>query len=585
MTKPSLHSLLLIVLATAVAGATPVAHSVDLTVNGKRCDDPDAALLVGDHLYIASSVLISQLGLKVAPTPSGLWRISGYTRSVGIRPDTSFYKIGDDTRKLSIAPFFRGSELYVPAQMILATFELTLTPGKIWSLRSTPAEVLAVRQGSHKDRVRFVIDLSASALFSWYEQPGRLVLEIPTPVSPSGSRLVQKLQEFRDDLAPQVSLATDDQITRLTIYHYSGEPPVLTTLLDQPRVVVDLYRAPQVCPAGGAPTTKPKPGDIWGTNVFLGRRGPVRGFVMRFDPRRSGYSLRPALAGATIMQRARVSRIAQRAQAYGAINGGFFSLLGPPLGMLVIDGEWIKAPLYNRAVFGIDNEGQCDIRRVGLSAHLEFEGIGPIAVESINEGHLAENSVVVYTQRWGPTVEGAPGRTRLVVDKSRRVVSVLSNGEGTLIPQAGLVISGFGTRAQGLKQIPIGTRVSLKLDADPSWPGLKHAVGGGPLLVSGGQVTITAADERFRGDITSGSRPRTALGITSKGTVILLAVQSPGLTLTELAKVLIKLGARRAMNLDGGGSTAIVVGGRVLNCPSDGCERAVSNALLVIRDH
>jgi exopolysaccharide biosynthesis protein len=54
-------------------------------------------------------------------------------------------------------------------------------------------------------------------------------------------------------------------------------------------------------------------------------------------------------------------------------------------------------------------------------------------------------------------------------------------------------------------------------------------------------------------------------------------------TLTELANILLRMGARDAMNFDGGGSTAMVVQGRVLNLPSDGCERAVSNALLVVK--
>ena len=58
---------------------------------------------------------------------------------------------------------------------------------------------------------------------------------------------------------------------------------------------------------------------------------------------------------------------------------------------------------------------------------------------------------------------------------------------------------------------------------------------------------------------------------------------SSGLTLQELAATMQKLGAVDAMNLDGGGSTALAVRGKIVNRPSDGIERRVANALLVMR--
>ena len=115
----------------------------------------------------------------------------------------------------------------------------------------------------------------------------------------------------------------------------------------------------------------------------------------------------------------------------------------------------------------------------------------------------------------------------------------------------------------------------------PAWLDLWQAIGGGPLLVQDGRVNVTASQERFRADVAASCRPRSAVGLTVAGEMIVLAVQNPGLTLGELASIMVKLGAHDAMNLDGGGSTALVVQGKLLNDPSDGCERAVSNALLI----
>ena len=82
--------------------------------------------------------------------------------------------------------------------------------------------------------------------------------------------------------------------------------------------------------------------------------------------------------------------------------------------------------------------------------------------------------------------------------------------------------------------------------------------------------------------------PRTAVGILRDGSYMLVTIDghrpgySVGATLTELGNTMKGLGVVEAMNLDGGGSTTMWVKGRVANRPSDGFERSVSNALLVL---
>ncbi|HET8796541.1 MAG TPA: phosphodiester glycosidase family protein, partial [Thermoanaerobaculia bacterium] len=79
-----------------------------------------------------------------------------------------------------------------------------------------------------------------------------------------------------------------------------------------------------------------------------------------------------------------------------------------------------------------------------------------------------------------------------------------------------------------------------------------------------------------------------AAGLSSDGRTLYLVVADgrregvPGLTLPELAAFLAELGACRAMNLDGGGSSALWLGDRIVNRPSDGAERNVGNHLAVV---
>lgn len=116
---------------------------------------------------------------------------------------------------------------------------------------------------------------------------------------------------------------------------------------------------------------------------------------------------------------------------------------------------------------------------------------------------------------------------------------------------------------------------------------MEHAIGGSPMLVKDGAVRITDAEELI--DINNTSRrARTAIGHTASGIALLVAVEgdnpagAPGMTLAELAAWMRGLGCVGAVNLDGGGSTAFASGGRAFVRPSDGAERPVISALLLV---
>ena len=115
---------------------------------------------------------------------------------------------------------------------------------------------------------------------------------------------------------------------------------------------------------------------------------------------------------------------------------------------------------------------------------------------------------------------------------------------------------------------------------------MQHAIGGSPMLVKEGALAISDAEELIDINNTT-SRPRSAIGHTASGLVLVVAVEGDnapgpaGLNLADLAAVLRSLGCVGAINLDGGGSTSLVVGGRLTVRPGDaGAERAVISALL-----
>jgi len=117
--------------------------------------------------------------------------------------------------------------------------------------------------------------------------------------------------------------------------------------------------------------------------------------------------------------------------------------------------------------------------------------------------------------------------------------------------------------------------------------GFRDVLGGGPILIQDGIIDIATDEEVFFGTTIPDTHPRTASGITSDGDLILLIVDgrqliSRGVDLTELASMLHDLGCIDALNLDGGGSSALVVNGTLLNRPAGKTtEREVMSAIAV----
>lgn len=106
-------------------------------------------------------------------------------------------------------------------------------------------------------------------------------------------------------------------------------------------------------------------------------------------------------------------------------------------------------------------------------------------------------------------------------------------------------------------------------------------------MVRDGAVLVPYAWEGFGPGFARIRTARSAIGVTKGGKVLLVAVDRPGrgrtgMSLFELAATMRSLGARDAMNLDGGGSTTLVVGGRVVTALPLGGERTVSSVLVAL---
>lgn len=115
-----------------------------------------------------------------------------------------------------------------------------------------------------------------------------------------------------------------------------------------------------------------------------------------------------------------------------------------------------------------------------------------------------------------------------------------------------------------------------------------QAIGGSPVLIKNVEINITDKEELIDINNTS-SRPRSAIGYTENGMIIMLAVEGdnanngiPGVNLKTLAEFLKNLGCTNAINLDGGGSTSLIINNKSTVRPGDnGAERAVSSVVIL----
>jgi hypothetical protein len=159
-----------------------------------------------------------------------------------------------------------------------------------------------------------------------------------------------------------------------------------------------------------------------------------------------------------------------------------------------------------------------------------------------------------------------------------RVKQINTRGD-TPLPRGGVVLS-LGPKLAALSPaVKAGATVRFATDTYPSLAGVKAAIGGGPMLVSGGKSLV--------GAWALARHPRSAFG-WSKEFYYLVEVDgrqsdlSVGMTFPELSEYLLMIGCEEAMNLDGGGSATLWALGKVMNSPSEGKERACPNALVVL---
>ena len=314
--------------------------------------------------------------------------------------------------------------------------------------------------------------------------------------------------------------------------------------------------------------------------------------------RRACWSLAAVKAGGAAVGRARTSELlVQRgSEAIAAVNADFFLFTPPgvPQAAAIQGGRVIAGPSA-RPVVALMSSGMPWFGQLTATGQL-VAGADTIAIASWNRP--SPSGLAWYDANWGSPIDTASGTLRVLVGPGpvHRAQRVDSSGRATTIPANGGVLVLGRLASPAMRQLleRVATRaMTVQVSLLPFAP--REAVGGFPLLV---RDSMEVAGLEAAGGANFGPvrHPRTLVGLAAGGRRVLLVTvdgrqpgYSMGMTLRELATMMRALGATDAINLDGGGSTAMALrnglgGAVVANHPSDKeGERAVANALAVIR--
>jgi uncharacterized protein YigE (DUF2233 family) len=318
--------------------------------------------------------------------------------------------------------------------------------------------------------------------------------------------------------------------------------------------------------------------------------------VVEVDLTNPHVKMRAMAAQDRVGGRETVGNMAARQEQQGnrvvaAINGDFFTTSWP-VATHVQDGQMAYPPVVHssqRPGVAFSSTNQASIEDPVFSGSVSFNDT-TFTIHGVNRPRQA-NEIVFYNQYRGATTLTAAGGSELIVravtdwvvnDTVRVVVEQRRpNADNSQIPVGGGVISAYGSLGVYLNNnTAVGDTLDLFLGAMPSVGDLREMMSGGPFIVRNGQVNVGP-----RGDGVD-RHPRTAAGINADGTRLYLVVldgrqaASAGVTLTELAQWMVSVGIDRAMNLDGGGSSTLLIHGEVENLLL-GDQRPVANGLAV----
>lgn len=324
--------------------------------------------------------------------------------------------------------------------------------------------------------------------------------------------------------------------------------------------------------------------------------------VVTVDLNNPYIKINTVAGGGTYTNKATVSQMADRTNAVALVNGDFFTmqLQGVPLGASIIDGDMKSSPAVLTDIwsFGIDENNTAFIDSTKFVGSVTAPNGKSYPIDGLNKTfywyqpskeYSHESKIQMYNSFWSSKSRGDKTAGEVLLSEDNVVEQIVYRKNIDMkIPEGKKILQVSGGSERFMREnVKVGDKLQINTNIEPNrnW---KMMIGGHALLVENGAI------KKYTKDVNSigGVRARTAVGISQDGkTVYIVSAEgrtnrSPGLSLNELSQFMLDLGAYKAMNLDGGGSTAMAVRNlgdlkrtRVTNPEKNAGERKVVNGL------
>jgi hypothetical protein len=460
---------------------------------------------------------------------------------------------------------------------------------------STPrAKITNIRQGKQQNGERIVVDLNrptpwqiTQELVAKKSQP-QIPLsdsdtEISKPASPPHKEWTITLDAIANPslvnaqhamllsdtqhLTPQLEVVNNQTIIRLSVP--VGLSPQISTLPNPNRLVIDIQPDALV-----ERSIDWAPGLRWQQRyVNLGEeRFPV--VWLEVDPREYGIKLKPIWTNPdSLVGTAPLIETAQQNLAVAAINGGFFNRNNRlPLGAIRYNNQWLSSPILNRGAIAWNDSGEFSISRLILRETLIGTNKVQLPILTLNSGYV-QTGIARYTPAWGATYTSLTDNEIILSIENNKIVTQHTGrkaGETTVaIPPNGYLLT-FRGNSTDISRLPVGSTVRIVSSTSPTnFNRYPYIMGAGPMLLQNRQIVLDAKSEQFSDAFVKQKAIRSAICTTTTGKLMIAAVHNrvggEGPSLAEHAQLMQFMGCVNALNLDGGSSTSLYLGGQLLN--------------------
>ena len=438
----------------------------------------------------------------------------------------------------------------------------------LWPQLAQTVELTQLRSSISPARVRLVVDGDGPVAYRLQDSGSRLELYL------EGTTKINRQLRLDDTYVQQAELVRKGSHSLLRINKEDHCQYKIYALENPHRLVVDIFRINLV-----QESRELEPGVVhtYLQDEINGQQ--IQAHVIAVSPQ-ANFELRPFSAAGTYNGRGLLTKAASAYGARIAVNASYFDSSGWVIGVNKDRGQLMSVDATPRSAYVDNGLQRFFIKDVAYRGQVQLPQGGTLPIKGMNRERITDD-VVLYNEYFASSTKTNQWGIEIKL-RNHRIIDISTQGNMSIEPGTQVLSAHGYAHKNALSQLKVGDTLELQESLGSTWADqAKIIVGGGPLLLENGQVNVRTREEFIASDIAWGRAPRTALGLKRDGTLLLLVVdgrskQSKGLTLEELAIYFLRLGARDALNLDGGGSSIMVIDGQAVNHPSDGRERPVS---------